>query len=332
MTTLGGRADPGREAAPTGLNAPIASVPERQPGSTRRTTSIDTRTTPDGGLSLDGAARDFHTGSDGLGSVRDAAHVSARLGADHTLVSIDSSAAPDIAGPLIGQLVGRGFRAAVHERLPAAAVRGTLLGLLLDDLPVAALLSGYALLYSGTLGERAGRAGALQADICSGWRADGTMMVTLRAEGAIPIPTGPVANDLGADDPEAWHDLPPLPSGSMRRQRLVDVSPGSPRPVRAMFRDTHTDDAGRTTILHEYSVTAGFDAETDQLVEVEAVPQVLPWDECPAAAASARRLSGRSPREVRDLVPAEFRGTSTCTHLNDLLRSLADVPALLADD
>ena len=33
---------------------------------------------------------------------------------------------------------------------------------------------------------------------------------------------------------------------------------------------------------------------------------------------------------ARRYVGREFRGTSTCTHLNDLLRSLADLSALLA--
>ena len=33
--------------------------------------------------------------------------------------------------------------------------------------------------------------------------------------------------------------------------------------------------------------------------------------------------------ELRDRVRAEFVGTSTCTHLNDTLRAIADLDALL---
>ncbi len=34
--------------------------------------------------------------------------------------------------------------------------------------------------------------------------------------------------------------------------------------------------------------------------------------------------------DLRDRVRGEFVGTSTCTHLNDTLRSIADLDALLA--
>jgi hypothetical protein len=57
---------------------------------------------------------------------------------------------------------------------------------------------------------------------------------------------------------------------------------------------------------------------------------VLPWTECPFAAASAARLDGHAVGELRELVGREFKGTTTCTHLNDLLRSLADLARLVA--
>lgn len=281
-----------------------------------------------GGLKLDGAARDIRTRSDGTFEVLDEATVTTELDAGHVLRSISTSAAPEVTRPLVGAAVGRGFRSAVHEHVPAELVDSTVLGLLLDELPVAALISGYALLYSGELGTRAAEAGALQADICAGWRSDGTMMVALGSTGTMPVPMGPEVNSLTADDPDAWHDIAPLPTGAMRRQRLIDVAPGSPHRVHAMFRDSHADHEGHTTILHEYSLDASYDPVAGVFRDVRATAQVLPWDECPAAAASARRLDGRAPAELRDLVRREFRGTSTCTHLNDLLRSLGDVDAL----
>jgi hypothetical protein len=57
---------------------------------------------------------------------------------------------------------------------------------------------------------------------------------------------------------------------------------------------------------------------------------VLPYIECPDAAASAGRLTGMSVAELRRRVRQELTGISTCTHLNDLLRSLADIGALAA--
>jgi hypothetical protein len=56
---------------------------------------------------------------------------------------------------------------------------------------------------------------------------------------------------------------------------------------------------------------------------------VLPWVECPGALASADRLTDMPVAELRDHVRREFKGTSTCTHLNDTLRSLGDVDVLV---
>jgi hypothetical protein len=56
---------------------------------------------------------------------------------------------------------------------------------------------------------------------------------------------------------------------------------------------------------------------------------VLPWFECPQAAASAARLTGRPLAGLRPAVRAEFLGPTTCTHLNDTLRALEDVAALI---
>jgi hypothetical protein len=63
---------------------------------------------------------------------------------------------------------------------------------------------------------------------------------------------------------------------------------------------------------------------------IEATPRVLPWIECPWAAASATRLSGESVAGLRRLVRDGFHGVETCTHLNDMLRSLADIVPLAA--
>jgi len=55
---------------------------------------------------------------------------------------------------------------------------------------------------------------------------------------------------------------------------------------------------------------------------------VLPWVECPQAAASAGRLAGRPVADLRPTVRAEFLGPTTCTHLTDTLRALEDVGVL----
>ena len=62
---------------------------------------------------------------------------------------------------------------------------------------------------------------------------------------------------------------------------------------------------------------------------IQAAARVLPWIECPGALASVRDTVGLRLGELRRRVRNEFVGTSTCTHLNDTLRSIGDVDHLL---
>jgi hypothetical protein len=123
----------------------------------------------------------------------------------------------------------------------------------------------------------------------------------------------------------------------MRRRRRLDVV--SPDPlgaddrrygIDAHFRDSHVDGEGDESVVHEYSVMGAIDAVEGRVWDIRARAQVLPWVECPGALASADRLSGLAIDELRSQVRREFKGTSTCTHLNDTLRSLGDVDVLVA--
>ena len=80
--------------------------------------------------------------------------------------------------------------------------------------------------------------------------------------------------------------------------------------------------------MHEYAVVATVDATTRTVLTISATAHVLPWQECPQALASAVRLVGEPVTDLRRVVRREFTGTSTCTHLNDVLRLLADVDYL----
>jgi len=297
------------------------------------------------GLELVGRARDLRTDTSGAATVLDEASVRAVLVGDRRLGELRTEPDEPAARALLGERVAGGFRAALDRALPTHRAARSPLYLLLDDLPVAALISGYGDLYrrelpppvpptapggpQGAGGERP--ASMLKADICSGWRSDGTMMVALRERGQIPITVGPAAPSLeDPADPLGWHEIAALPPGAMRRRRLVDVTAGDPLVVHAMFRDTHADAGGTETVLHEYSLDLEVDPATFVVLHSRATPHVLPWTECPAAAASARRLEGQVAGDLRQFVRSELTGTSTCTHLNDLLRSVADVPALVA--
>jgi hypothetical protein len=285
-------------------------------------------------LVLNGMARDLMTSPTGH-TVVGQANVSACLDDAARLVALDTTSEPESSGTvssLLGMAVAGGFRDAVRQAFPGDVANGTPLALLRDDLPVAALISGYARLYEGSIpADRAKQ--SMKSDICSGWRSEGTMMTSVQAGDGVPVTLGPrapaVADDTAADA-DGWHVIGPLPVGAMRRRRLVDVHVGGDLwHVTAMFRDTHVGPDGIETVLHEYSLTAAIDAATHVFASCAAVPRVLPWVECPVAASSADRLVGQPVESVREFVRTSLRGTTTCTHLNDLLRSLGDVAILV---
>jgi hypothetical protein len=310
----------------------------RRTNSVRRTSNMDINFLADGRLELVGAARDLWTRSNGEPEVLGVGQVRALVGPTRLLERLDTTPVVQADG-LLGTSVSRGFRAGVDRAVPHHRDLHSPLYLLLDELPVAALISGYAMLYARNDGplvadgpsadQETPRRGPAS-DICSGWRSEGLMMQAIAAGEGIPTPIGPVAPRLEAtDDPLAWHDVPALAAESMRRRRLIDVAGlGESVLVSAMFRDTHVDPDGIETVLHEYSLEMEVDAVTMIVRRCHATPRTLPWPECPAAAASAGRLAGHSVSDLRALVRTDFHGTSTCTHLNDLLRSLADVGVL----
>lgn len=240
------------------------------------------------------------------------------VGPDRALVSIDMAGAQS----LVGRVVGRGFRDAVDM----CVAPGSLDSVLLSELPVAALLSGYGTLYSGLLPSPVSDdfVGGLPVDVCAGWAAPASLMVRIGRDRVFPTPDGPVA----PPDDNGWHAMPVLAPGSMRRQRLLERTGEH---VWAMFRDTYARADGVVTILHEYTVEATVSHEPGgaRITRCVATPRVLPWAECPLAAASAAGLVGRPVAALRELVRHEFTGTSTCTHLNDLLSSLAQADDLV---
>jgi hypothetical protein len=315
---------------PAAMMSPQTDVVPRRVHSIRRTSHIDMHLGAHG-VALGGTARDLVTEAD-TARVASEATVSAHVDQHGLLTTLH--VLPDHGDPerLVGVAVAGGFRKAVHAAYPHDVALGSVVALLLDELPVATLISGYARLYAGQIPANASTT-AMKGDICSGWREGGTMMRSVRAGLGVPVTLGPRAPGTMADrelDPLGWHELPPLPHGSMRRRRLVDIAPvDDVWNVTAMFRDTHRESGGDETVLHEYTLTATVDAATGIFLTCAAVPRVLPWVECPVAAASADRLAGQHHRAVRDHVRSELRGTSTCTHLNDLLRSLGDIGPLM---
>jgi Protein of unknown function (DUF2889) len=297
-------------------------------------------------LVVDARGRDLRTGHDDAdrADVIEEVALTLRLEpAAHTLVDVradgaDSQAAdaPDLR-PLVGARVGSGFRRLLDEALPAERDRGSILYLLLDDLVGAVLVSGYALLHADAQPPQAGLVDATVArlgDQCAGWALAGGFIANLRDTGRLATPHGPPAPALASldDDAQAWHAMAPLPPDATRRRRRLDVlAPGLDglQVIDVHFRDSHVDGDGSETVVHEYAAGGSVDARRHLIVDLWAEALVLPWAECPAAVASAEQLRDTTFDDLRLRVRRELVGTASCTHLNDTLRALADLGALL---
>ncbi|SPM35028.1 hypothetical protein BN973_05859, partial [Mycobacterium rhizamassiliense] len=320
-----------------GVHEPTTGTPPRRPRSARRTTSID-MTREEGSLDpvyLTGRARDLWTAADGTATELGAATLSATIELIARVVRHVEVTPPVAAmSGLAGAPAMSGFRAAADKAARELRRARDLRYTLLDDVPVATLISGHALSASNMLGDVAKSGYLPVADQCAGFATGGLLLNSFEAGDPV-IVTGPAAPDLdhGDDpvDPCAWHQLAALPRHAMRRRRRIDVYKESDgrAGIDAMFRDTYVRTDGVETIIHEYTLDAVVDTETGVIVDSRATPRVLPWQECPGAVASAARITGMTLQELHFRVRRELSGTSTCTHLNDLLRSVADAEALI---
>lgn len=326
-----------------GPHAPTSVTPERRPGSVRRTTTVDAQRPSDiaSGLRLVGLGRDLVTRTDGTS--QEAARARTEVELRYTGGAVVQGITTDPPAPgvdaLIGKVATTGFRAVIDEAVDVAP--GSLVYLLLDEIPASALVSGYAVGHAATRGElevqdmsRLRPPGPpLQVpDLCAGFRVGGVIQRNIQESGRAPLVTGPRATPIMTSGDElGWHRVPELQPNEMRRARRHDLwrddDDGLLR-IDAFFRDSHMAPDGIETVVHEYTVTAQIDDRSGVVVQCEATPRVLPWLECPEAAASASRLTGMSMDGLRKRVRAELIGPTTCTHLNDTLRELEDALAL----
>lgn len=320
----------GSAVSPEVLAEPAAATPPRRPGSVRRTSSTDLLR-PDGAhgpLVVAGRARDLTTDRAGVAQVVASALVNVTV-RDGVATAVSMHPTPERAAKLIGRKVGAGWRTRLYRHLRDHHDRGTPLHLLLDELPVALIISAFT---QRQMAPVTGRQHARRLDVCAGWVAGGMAARAMHEHGMPPKPPGPLSPELvDPADPIGWHTLAQLPTWGLSRRRRIDVWPESGAlAVEAMFRDTYVDDAARSRVLHEYAVAATVAARTHEVLTVAATAHVVPHHECPLSTASAQRIVGAPAGALRDRVSMDLFGPSSCTHLNDLLRSLADVPALAA--
>ncbi|HTI73735.1 MAG TPA: DUF2889 domain-containing protein [Mycobacterium sp.] len=311
-----------------GPQRPVLTWPSLDPGTLRRTSTIDTHPAGAGKSTVDLRARDVVGGHaiDVLGEVGVHAHLT-----DRVIDDIGSDADDDRLAQLVGSRVGPGFRSTVGRLLPVETERASLLHLLLDDWVGAALVSGYSVQHAAiNLGiEEKLPPGVADnmAGICAGFAADASLVPYAKQHNTIPSVHGPIAPPL---DLGGLHAVEPLRAHGMRRFRRLDLHPAcaASADFDAHFRDSHVDGEGVETIVHEYTVAGTVDTSTRTITAVTANVQVLPWQECPGAIGSAARVRGMTLAELRGRIRTEFVGTSTCTHLNDTLRAIGDLDAL----
>lgn len=314
---------------------PVVTPPARRPGSVRRSSRVDMSWPegvpgdPSAPLVLEASARDVVTSLDGTGRVVGQADLHTSLEPGRRVTGVTASPDPGGLEQLVGLRAASGWRAAARQLVPDGLLSP--LGLLLDEVPIAVLLSFYGALRAGTLGDsvHGGAYATHMRDLCAGWATDATPMRSLDSGAGLPMPLlVPVPRDTG-DDPLATEPRPALAPGRLRRTRRIDVVPGEVVEVQATFRDSWCDPVDGEGILHEYVLVAQVDA-AGLILTIAAEPRVLPYPECPSAAAAAQHLVGLHVATAATTMPTALGGPSSCTHLNDLMRSLACVPRLAA--
>jgi hypothetical protein len=205
--------------------------------------------------------------------------------------------------------------------------------LILDDISGASLVAGWAWSQWDPNWLAAGRAALKGFDVEKAFRnREGICIGFAPGSSGLSLSTdrsGTPTEELRlAEDPEGWHAFTTQSGVGFRRARRIDVWQDDVIGIDSAFQDSSTTPQGGRSVVHEYGLRASADPGSLHLISVEAEPRVLPFAECPGAAANVSRLLDVPLSELREKVLTELRGTAGCTHLNDALRALADVGAL----
>ncbi|HEY0960121.1 MAG TPA: DUF2889 domain-containing protein [Novosphingobium sp.] len=317
-------------------------APVRSANSLRRTSSIDVSFPNgwEGDRLFHGRARDYLTCVSGKpGKVCAEASMEVALTtADRMITAISANPAPAGLQKLVGQRGGSHLRLFVREAMPDLLEGGAPLYLLLDDISGTSLVSTWGLSHwdPDWLERAAASVPAQQrrqledrAGVCWGLKPGNSGLDISQARGSVGrADAGELRNPL---DPEGWHDFPVIEGASFRRARRIDVVRDEAAGlihIDSAFQDSSPRMDGHRAAIHEYRLRATADFATHKLLTLSPEPRILPFPECPGAVGNAQRLIGARLEDIRDAVLAELRGPEGCTHLNDALRALAEVPKL----
>lgn len=284
-----------------------------------------------------GRGRDLITPADGAAPVAAAtAAFSITASPQREILSI----ATEPAHPRVQDLVGVRAGAASREALLNALgdVIGPPLYQLLDDFPGASLVANWIWtqwspeLVRQMREQPSGGFKPPRPNICIGF-ADGSSALAALADpdagGPDRTETTPLENP---EDPQGWHEMlagdgRPI----MRRARRIDLwREGDLIRIDSGFQDSGDAPDGARVAVHEYRVLATVDPHTMVVRSLEASPLILPFAECPGASTKVSAMVGHPIVEFRQRVIDMLPGVQGCTHLNDVLRALADVPHLVS--
>jgi hypothetical protein len=315
-------------------------APPRAPGSVRRTSSIEV-TWPDGRegeMRLLGRARDLVTSkAGGPGRVLAEDSFVARVKADRSITAIEADPPRAAIARLVGERGGGRLRGVLGQVMPEERDGATPLYLILDDLSGASLVAGWA--WSQWDPDWLARMRATIADpqiakfmkdrtnVCIG-HVPGSSAFDFESPSRSSAST-PAPDLRRADDPDGWHAFTAQETVGLRRARRIDVTVDDLIRIDSAFQDSGSTPAGGRAALHEYRLEVTADPSTLRVLSITAEPRVLPFVECPSATHNLTRLIGAPLPELRETVLAELPGAAGCTHLNDALRALAEVPALV---
>lgn len=355
MTTMDGIVVPDREPEPAALGLdlwgeplpvadraphnPIGHSPPRRPGSIRRTMTIDIDWPDANPLAarFQGRARDIFTPLDGGDAVEIAADEIVGRFADRRTIGEIASLPPraDVAS-LAGERAGSNLRTAIDRAMHREKTQGVPLYLLLDDLAGASLVCmwGWARRNPDYMQQQIQQNAeqfsvASMEGVCIGFRPGSHALDHRPGQGApnsahvLPLPN--------PADPQGWHAFPPAGEGAgFRRARLIDIwQDNGVIYVESVFQDSASlPGTPMREAIHEYRLSATADAATGTLLTLEATPGTLPHAECPAAMVNMAVVLGSPMDELRETVLDRLKRTAGCTHLNDMIRSLAEAPVL----
>jgi hypothetical protein len=287
-----------------------------------------------------GRARDVRTGPDG-GAPVILEEAALRILATSLREIVEISTTPDRphAQKMVGVRAGGQSRIVLGDVMGDEKTAGTPLYLLLDDFAGASLVAGWiwSQWSEGWQQRMVGQSGqdmashrARMTNICTGF-AEGSSALDPNRPGITNQSNAEVVSLANPADPDGFHDLFDHPKVSARRARWIDVwREGDLICINSGFQDSGLNPKGGRTAIHEYRLVAHARADDLTLVDLAVDPRILPFVECPGAVRKAQAMVGQRLPDFRSAVLETLPGTQGCTHLNDVLRALAEVPQLAA--